>query len=195
MARLGRRPGDSTARRDILDAARRRFADEGFRGATVRAIAADADVDPALIHHYFGTKRELFASVMEFPVSPEVVVGALADISPEDAGERLVETFLSVWDQAEFHDRMRILIRSAISDEAAARMLREFVVETILAPVVDRVGAPDRRDLRAALVASQLIGLAFARHLVKVEPLVSATRDEVVALVAPTVQRYLVGEL
>ncbi|MDX1659933.1 MAG: TetR family transcriptional regulator [Nitriliruptorales bacterium] len=194
MARTGRRPGESTAREDILAAARRRFAEEGFRGATIREIAADAEVDPALVHHYFGPKRELFAAVMAFPVSPEVVVDALAEVTLDTAGEELLRTFLGIWDEPEFHDRMRILIRSAISDEASARMLREFVVESILAPLLVRLGADDVRR-RASLVASQLVGLAFIRHLIHLEPVASMPADEVVASIAPTIHRYLTCEL
>src|SRR6056297_746569 len=192
--RTGRRPGASGTREAILDAARRRFADAGYRGATIRAIAADAEVDPALVHHYFGTKQELFAAVVEFPVSPSVVVERLEQVSRDEAGAQVMRTYLSVWDLPQYQDRMRILLHGAMADERSAQAMREFVVDVLLEPVVRQLGLSDPR-LRALLVATQVIGLSFLRYLVPTEPLASMSSDDVVAAYGPTIQRYLTGDL
>jgi len=192
--RTGRRPGASGTREAILDAARRRFADAGYRGATIRAIAADAEVDPALVHHYFGTKQELFAAVVEFPVSPSVVVERLEHVSRDEAGAQVMRTYLSVWDLPQYQDRMRILLHGAMADERSAQAMREFVVDVLLEPVVRQLGLSDPR-LRALLVATQVIGLSFLRYLVPTEPIASMSSDDVVAAYGPTIQRYLTGDL
>lgn len=192
--RTGRRPGDSGTRDAILQTARRRFADDGYRGATIRAIAGDAGVDPALVHHYFGSKQELFATVVKFPVSPVVVADRLKQVAGDDAGAHLLRTFLSVWDVPEYQDRMRILMRTAMGDERSAQTIRDFIVDTLLEPVARRLGARDPRT-RALLVATQAIGLSFLRYLVPTDPIASMSTDELVAIYAPTIQRYLTGDL
>lgn len=194
MARTGRRPGASGTRDAILASARRRFAEDGYRGATIRAIAGDAGVDPALVHHYFGTKQELFGTVLDLPASPEDLVERLAAAEAHEVGRRVIETFLEVWDEPTRRERMKILLRTAMVDETAARMIRGFVVESLLAPVAARLGAGDA-PLRATLVASQLVGFAFVRYLLELEPLASASHEQVVAAYAPTLQRYLTGPL
>ena len=194
MARTGRRPGASGTREAILAAARRRFADDGYRGATIRAIAGDAEVDPALVHHYFGTKQELFATVLDLPASPADLIERLAAVDPGEVGRRVIETFLEVWDEPARRERMKILLRTAMVDETAARMIREFVIGSLLAPVATRVGAGDA-PIRATLVASQLVGFAFVRYLLEIEPLASASTDQIVEAYAPTLQRYLTGSL
>ncbi len=194
MARTGRRPGDSGTRDAILEAARSRFAEMGYRGASIRTIAGEAQVDPALVHHYFGTKRELFAEVLQFPVRPDLVVAQLAGAPPDELGEVLVRTFLRVWDEPAARDRLRLLLTTAVSDPTAARMLREFLVETVLAPVLTRLGV-DAVGWRASLVASQLVGLGLTRFVLGMEPLSTAAPDAVVVVVGPTIQRYLTGPL
>ncbi|MDP8971234.1 MAG: TetR family transcriptional regulator [Actinomycetota bacterium] len=192
--RTGRRPGDSGAREAILLAARERFAEAGYRGASIRSIAAQARVDPALVHHYFGTKRDLFVTALELPVDPAVIVEILTSGSAEQVGERIVRTFLAIWEHPQARDRMRMLLRSAVTDDQAARMLREFVFDTVLGPVVGTLGS-DHPDLRMSLAASQMIGLALLRFVIGVEPLASASHDQIVAAYAPTIQRYLTGDL
>ena len=192
--RTGRRSGASGTRDAILEAARRRFADHGYDGATIRGIAGDAGVDPALVHHYFGTKRDLFAEALEVPFDPQQIVAAVTDGDPSRAGDRLVRVLLGIWGTPRGRAMMQTLLRSALSDEDMLRQLREFMVETVLHPLAAEL-APDRPDLRAALVASQVIGLAMARHVARVEPLASADVDAVAAAVAPTLQRYLTGDL
>jgi AcrR family transcriptional regulator len=194
MARTGRRPGASGTREAILDAARRAFAEQGYQRATIRGVAELAGVDPALVHHYFGTKQELFVAAVELPVNPiEQLMAVLAD-EPDQIGQRIVEVFLSIWDHAADRSPLLALIRSAVGDERAAAMLREFITEEVLGQLARRLGSPDAR-LRATLVGSQLIGLAMARYIVRVEPLASAPAAELAAAVGPTLQRYLTGDV
>jgi AcrR family transcriptional regulator len=194
MARTGRRPGVSGTREAILDAARRAFAEQGYQHATIRGVAELAGVDPALVHHYFGTKQQLFVSAVELPVNPVEQLMAVLGDHPDQVGERIVEAFLSIWDHATDRSPLLALIRSAVGDERAAAMLREFITEEVLGQIARRLGSPDAR-LRATLVGSQLIGLAMARYIIRVEPLASAPAAEVAAAVGPALQRYLTGDV
>jgi AcrR family transcriptional regulator len=194
MARTGRRPGVSGTREAILDAARRAFAEQGYQRATIRGVAELAGVDPALVHHYFGTKQELFVAAVRLPVNPVEQLAAVLAAEPDQVGLRLVEAFLSIWDHAAGQNPLLALIRSAVTDEQAAAMLREFITEEVLGPLARRLGSPDAR-LRATLAGSQLIGLAVARYIIRVEPLASAPSAQVAAIVGPTVQRYLTGDV
>jgi AcrR family transcriptional regulator len=194
MARTGRRPGASGTREAILDAARRAFAELGYQRATIRGVADLAGVDPALVHHYFGTKQALFVAAVQLPVNPvEHLMAVLAE-DPAQAGRRMVETFLAIWDHAASQSPLLALVRSAVGDEHAAALLREFITEEVLGQIARRLGSPDAR-LRATLAGSQIIGLAMARYIVKVEPLASAPPEQVAAAVGPTLQRYLTGDL
>lgn len=192
MARTGRRPGHIDTRGQILAAARREYAARGYRGATIRGIAAAAAVDPALVHHYFGTKRELFVATLQLPFDPRDIVTAGTHGDPDRAGDRIVRTLLGIWGTENGAAMMQSLLRSALTDDQLLGMLREFMIETALTPIVTEL-SPDRHRLRATLLASQVIGLAFVRHVAKVEPLASADQDTVAAAVAPTLQRYLTG--
>jgi AcrR family transcriptional regulator len=194
MARTGRRPGVSGTREAILDGARRAFAEQGYQRATIRGVAELAGVDPALVHHYFGTKQDLFVAAVQLPINPVPQLMAVLGEDPDRTGERIVEVFLSVWDHAADRSPLLALIRSAVGDERAAAMLREFITEEVLGQLAHRLGSPDAR-LRATLVGSQLIGLAMARYIVRVEPLASAPAAELAAAVGPTLQRYLTGDV
>jgi AcrR family transcriptional regulator len=194
MARTGRRPGVSGTREAILEAARRAFAEQGYQRATIRGVAELAGVDPALVHHYFGTKQELFVAAVQLPINPVPQLMAVLGEDPDRTGERIVEVFLSVWDRAADQSPLLALIRSAVGDERAAAMLREFITEEVLGQLAHRLGSPDAR-LRATLVGSQLIGLAMARYIIRVEPLASAPAVELAAAVGPTLQRYLTGDV
>jgi AcrR family transcriptional regulator len=188
----GRRPGNGDTRQDVLDAARECFATSGYDGATIRAIAAKAGVDPALVHHFFGAKTNLFAAAMELP-APEVLPGLL-DGEVDGVGERVVRTFLTLWEDPNTRSRFLAVVRSAVRYEAAATMLRSFLSREVLGVRARNLDTPDA-DLRASLVGSQLIGLAMARYVVKVQPLASASVEAVVAAYAPTIQRYLTGDV
>lgn len=194
MARTGRRPGASHTRDAILDAARESFAERGFSDTSVRAVAARAGVDSALVHHYFGTKDRLFTAAMELPFDPAAVAPALLEPGLEGLGERLVRFFLRVWDEPVPRARIQAILRSALTQEAAAVLLRDFVTRELIGRIAAAVGTPDA-PLRATLVGTQLVGLGLLRYIIRVEPLASADPETVVAAVAPTLQRYLTGEL
>lgn len=187
--RTGRRSGESGTREAILEAARQRFAEHGFDGATIRGIAADAGVDPALVHHYFGTKERLFVEAMRFPVVPSEVLASVRNGDPDRLGEAIVRTVLGVWETRDLRAQAEALIRSAVTNDKAAAMLRTFVTSTILATVAGLTNVEDA-EYRASLVASQIIGLGIARYIVALEPLASASVDDVAAAVAPTIQHY-----
>ncbi|MDD7963804.1 TetR/AcrR family transcriptional regulator [Actinomycetospora lemnae] len=196
--RRGRRPGDSGARDAILDAARTRFAGEGFRSATVRAIAGDAGVDPALVMHYFGTKQALFVAAMEFPLDPAQVVPRLLGPGIDGLGERLVRFLLTVIDDLGDANPMLGLVRSAVGHPDAARMMREFLGEAILdrlAQAIHEAIDTDRPRLRADLCASQVVGVLVARQILALPELAAADRETLVAAYGPTIQRYLTGSL
>jgi AcrR family transcriptional regulator len=194
MARSGRRPGVSGTREAILDAARRAFAEQGYQRATIRGVAELAGVDPALVHHYFGTKQGLFVAAVQLPVNPVEQLAAVLAHDPELVGERLIGVFLSVWDHAANHSPLLALVRSAVGDEQAAAMLREFITEEVLGRIARQLGSPDA-ELRATLVGSQVVGLIMARYVIRVEPLASASPAQVAAAVGPTLQRYLTGDI
>ena len=188
--RGGRRPGESGTREAILAAARESFAHGGFRGTTIRGVARAAQVDPALVHHFFGTKDGLFVAAMELPFDPSAVLPAVLGDDLEGAGERLARTFLTVWDGAPQQAPMLNLLRSALEHEAAAQMLREFLTSVVLGALAERMDGPDV-ELRAALVASHMVGLALTRYSLRLEPVAGAHVDALVRLVGPAVQRYL----
>ncbi|MGH3717543.1 MAG: TetR/AcrR family transcriptional regulator [Pseudonocardiaceae bacterium] len=189
----GRRPAGENTRADLLDAARVEFTERGFDGATVRAIAQRADVDPAMVNHWFGGKDGLFVAAMEIPVDPEKIVHRILDGDPQRFAERILRTFLAAWD-ADGGGALAALIRSVASHEQAARMMREFVVRVIFGRIVSSV-APDQLELRASLCGTQIAGLAMMRYVIHLEPLASADHDTVVAAIAPNLQRYLTGVL
>jgi AcrR family transcriptional regulator len=188
--RTGRRPGDSGAREAILREARQSFGSAGFSGTTIRGVARAAGVDPALVHHYFGSKNELFAASLELPFDPSVVVPALLAEGLDGLGERVVRTFLGIWDATPGQGPLLALLRSAVSDDRAAQSLRDFITGVVIGPLA-RAAGPDGAELRASLVASQVVGLAMARYVVRVEPLASASADELAPLIGPNLDRYL----
>jgi AcrR family transcriptional regulator len=195
MARTGRRPGNQDTREAIMLAARKAFADKGFDGASIRAIATSAGVDPALVHHYFGSKEQLFLETLNVPVNPEDFLPKVFEGGVEGVGERLVRTFLTVWDSPA-GSTVAALVRSGLQHEWSARLLRELVTTQILRRATKELALdPAEAPKRTALVASQMIGLGLTRYILKLEPLASLPADEVVRSIAPTVQRYLAEPL
>lgn len=226
--RTGRRGGDSGTREAILAAARRQFGEHGYDRATIRAIAAEAGVDAALVHHFYGTKERLFAAAMRLPVMPgDVVAAALAPGARPDGrsqGEHLLRAFLRAWDVAVLRATFLGLLRSAVSSKRAAAMLREFAAGAILGRVADAAraaqagaaaGQPGKErqpgkagqhaagasasgadaDFRAALVASQVLGLAVTRYVLELPAITAADADALAAAIGPTLERYLSGDL
>ncbi len=196
MARTGRRPGRPGTRQALLDAARQVFAHRGYDRASIREIAAAAEVDPALVHHYFGTKQQLFLSVMGAPVNPVELVPAVLGGGLAELPERLVRTFLSVWDHPVSGPAAVALLRSAHQNEWTARLLKEFLTTQVLRRALVQVElAPSEAPFRSALVMSQMLGLAVARYVLALEPLATAPAETIVATLAPTIRRYLTEPL
>lgn len=189
MSRGRGRPTDDVDRRAaILDAARRRFAESGFAATSMRTVARDAGVDPRLITHYFGSKEQLLVATLELPINPLEKLTAVAAGGPDGFAERLLRTFLGAWD--EHRDTFSTLIRSTLAgggDHPPVIELAQNVVVTTLQDVMDG----DDRELRATLVASQLIGMAIARYVARLEPIASAGAEEIARRYAPSLQRLI----
>jgi AcrR family transcriptional regulator len=190
VARTGRRRGSPDTREAILSAARDTFADKGFDGASIRAIAAAAGCDPALVHHYFGTKEQLFLATVQAPINPGALIPQVFAGGPDGLGERLVRTLLSIWDNPEVGPAGVALLRGAMANDSSARLLREFLTSNVLRRVVEQLGV-DQPALRGTLVASQVFGIIGVRYLLRIEPLASAPIEVVAAAVGPNIDRYL----
>ena len=193
--RTGRRPGNPDTREAILAAAREAFAGRGFDRASIRSIATGAGVDPALVHHYFGTKDQLFMAALNVPFDPRDLVPQIFAGDRAQVGERLVRTFVTVWDSPAGTAAVALL-RSALSNEWTSRLMREFVVTQILRRARAQLDLPAQEaPLRVSLVASQLVGLAMARYVLRLDPLATLPVEAVVATVGPNLQRYLTADL
>ena len=189
----GRRPGAPDTRAEVLTAARASFAEKGFRGTTIRAVAASAGVDPALVHHYFGTKDDLFVAALQIPVDPREVLAPVVAAGPDGAGERLMRALLGVWDDPAVQPGLLALVRSLISDDSGG-LVRDAFIPVVVGPVLAALVA-DRPDVRIPLVASQVVGLIVARYVVALPPMAEMPAEDVVARVGPVVQHYLTGDL
>lgn len=189
----GRRPGAPDTRSAILAAARDRFARHGFSGTTIRAVAADAGVDAALVHHYFGSKDELFLAALQMPVDPRKVLASVVAEGKEGAGKRFLETFLAVWEDPELQPSLLAVARG-VMDPGSQRLLTQGFLPVVVQPIGRALGL-DHPEHRMMLVASQVVGLILLRYVLAVEPLASMPRDQVVATYGPTLQRYLTGPL
>lgn len=193
MTRSGRRPGTGQTRDEILAVARGRFAERGYDATSLRSIAAEAGVDPALVIHYFGSKESLFTEATGLPEELPALFRSLAGLGTRDRLEALVRGYVRFSDSDDSRNAMIALVRSAVSSDKAAAMLREFMTAELL-PTVAGLSAgqdagPDAR-FRASLVAAQLIGIAMLRHVVKVHPLATAAPDDIVSLVVPVIEGY-----
>lgn len=186
----GRRAAGADTRGELLVAAAAEFAEHGLDGTSMRGVARRAGVDAALVHHYFGSKEELFTesvvSVQYLPVAAE----ALAHVGPDDAAETVVRTVLAVWGRMDGRGGLRAVVASVVRSEVARDLMRELVLRRLLRPMVSRLGV-DEPERRTALVASQVIGLGMVRYILRIEPLASADDDTVVSEIAPVVHRYL----
>lgn len=191
----GRRQGASTSRNLILTSARGLFAEHGFAATSLREIARVAGVDPALVHHYFASKEELFDACVELPLDPAQVLAVVGATPPPERGEQIVRTLLELWDSPA-QPALLALLRSAAGSHGHNALIREVFLTRILARATTGLpGDAQEVALRGSLMASQMFGVMFARYILRIEPLASASHDEVTALVAPTVQRYLTGPL
>lgn len=193
MSPAGRRPGSPGTREAILAAARAEFAAAGYTAASIRQVARRAGVDPALVYHYFTGKPELFTACLHLPADPRQV-STDARRGPPD-GARIVERFLAQWedDPADPGRSFVTLVQAVSSAPEAARALREFLTERVWA--YRRPGDPAAAATTAALISSQLLGTAWARYVIRMEPFASASRAQVAAWVGPTIQAYITGRL
>ncbi len=182
--------GESDAQERIVAAAVDEFGELGYDGATMRGIAGRANVDSALVHHYFGTKADLFAQTIGAPMRPDVDIPALLE-GPQDAlGERIVRYVLEAWERPETRKRGVVLLRSGIGNRLSTPLVAAFLQRELIGRIAARVNTPDAA-FRASLVASQVAGLLIARYILQLPALAGATVDELVERVGPTVQRYL----
>ena len=191
---VGRRPGTSQTRQLILDTARQHFAELGYDRTTLRGIAAAAEVDVALVSHFFSGKQRLFAEAAALPYDPAAVVARLLTGPREQIGRRLAEQVLDLLEDPASRRQMIALIRAAASEEEAAEQIRKRINRELLIPLATALGSPDA-PLRAALTGSQVVGLVMTRHIVGIEPLARTSREQLVAAIAPTLQRYLTGPI
>lgn len=192
--RRGRRPGGADTRAALLHAAREVFNESGYDGATVRHIAGRAGVDPAMVNHWFGSKEGLFgAAVLELPFQPQELLDRLIAGPAEQLGERIVHTFLSVWDETG-GGVFIALVRSVTAHEQATHVLRDIFVKQLFTRLAAKIGAADA-PLRATLVASQMIGLGMVRYVARFDPIATAETAVLVPAIAPNIQRYLTGDI
>lgn len=186
----GRRPGKPDTKAEILEAARTEFAASGYNGASIRGIARRAEVDPSLVLHYFESKELLFTESLALPINPASMIRpVLADLSP-GIGERLVRMMLTAWDSEEAQEPLKAVIRSIFAADAMESTVVEFARATILAAFADALDGPEA-ELRGNLVAAHIVGIIVARYLVGVEPLASASIDDVATQVGPVLEAYL----
>ncbi|MFD7721026.1 TetR family transcriptional regulator [Streptomyces sp. NPDC059814] len=178
------------ARTRILEAARTEFAERGYDKTSVRGIAKAAGVDAALVHHYFGTKDEVFAAAIEVSFEPALEIADVLDGGTEDLGERLARYFIGVWENPVSRAPLLAIMRSAMTHDAAAKVLRHFVLRRLLGRIAEQVDVPDA-TFRAELAASHMVGIAVLRYVIRAEPLASADPEKIIAMVGPTLQRYL----
>lgn len=190
----GRRAAGSGTREAIAAAARQQFAEHGYRRTSLRAIAAQAGVDPRLVLHFYGSKQALFVAVVDLPFEPAQVFERLLGSGEPGVGRRLAEFVLSVLGDPDSNPVLTGMVRAAASEQDAAHMIRETVTGRLLMPLARHVGR-DHPELRAALVAAQIVGLVMARHIVGVDPLARASGAQLVDAIAPVFEHYLTGDL
>ncbi|MGW1720340.1 TetR/AcrR family transcriptional regulator [Streptomyces sp. NPDC002156] len=185
---------DAPAARDrILTAAREEFSERGYDKTSVRGIAKAAGVDSALVHHYFGTKEQVFEASIEVAVGPLLSApGSIAEGPLDGVGERLARFFFGVWENPATRKALLAIVRSAVNNEAAAGVFRRLISTQLLRRVAAQLDLPDA-ELRAELAAAQLVGIAMLRYVIKVEPLASADPEVIIARVAPAIQAHLAG--
>jgi AcrR family transcriptional regulator len=187
----GRRPGPSQTRDAVRSAARRLFAELGYDKTTIRAIGREAGVDAALVHHFFGTKEQVFVAAMQLPFEPSAVIPEIMAGPRDELAERLARLFLSVWRDPEGRAPILAILRSATTNQRAAAMFREFIATAMLTRVADALGLP---KLRVEAAAAQLVGIVFVRYVIGIEPLASVPDEQIVRLVTPVLKYYFSAE-
>jgi len=186
----GRPAGESTARADILEVARRRFLAEGYAGVSLRSIAAQAGVDPALISYHFGSKSGLFGACLDLAANPPQILARVLEGPVETLPERLIATVVHVWDDPATGAPLRMVAKEAVNDAETGRLFREMLEREMLGRIADHLGGRHARQ-RAAAAGSQLAGLIVLRYVLRAEPLASMTPDELVRHLTPTLRAAL----
>ena len=197
--RRGRRQGEPVSRDVVLAAAKKRFATEGYEKTTLRAIARDAHVDPSMVLYLFGSKADLFRESLQLIFDPQALASAVAGTADDfhdepDIGTRMVRTYLTIWESPESGPTMVAMLQSATSNSDAHEAFRTFMQTYVLTAVSGALGGDEHARLRALLAASQLVGVAVLRYVMKIPPLATLSGDELVRLIAPTVTRYLTAD-
>jgi AcrR family transcriptional regulator len=190
MARSGRRRGPSTSRATILSVAASRFADAGYDATSLRGIAAEAGVDPAVVVHFFGSKDGLFRAAVGWPFDPSDMRAELAETTSEPIATQLAQTFFRFWDDPTTGPTLLALLRSAMTHPTSTALLREFLMRRLFGQISELLPTPDV-ELRVELAAGQLIGLALLRYALRVEPIASAPVEELVKRCAPALATLL----
>jgi AcrR family transcriptional regulator len=188
--KAGRRPGESGAREHIATSARRQFGERGYDRTTIRSIATEANVDPSLVIHYFGTKERLFREVVDLPFDPDLLIASIIDGPIEERGARFARFVVNLLKDPHYGTAFTAMIRAASSDPQAARLLGERITRAVFLPLAHKLEL-DRAETRAAIAATQTIGLVTGRHILKLPALTALSDDEMVTLIGPTLQRYL----
>lgn len=190
--RRGRPPGNESTRATVLEAARKRFAAQGFAATTIRAIAADADVDASLVMQFFRSKDELFAAVMSIPPTVLALFDTAFHGSDEHLGERVVRAYLQAWEGSpEDSEPLMAMLRGAIVNKNASSQLADFIQSRLLDGTGGRVGAASEAALRAGLASSMLVGLVTSRKIIGVPLLTGADTEAIVRIIAPAIQEIL----
>jgi AcrR family transcriptional regulator len=191
MARAGRRPGPTETRAEILEAARRLFGERGFDGTTIRGIAAEAGVNQALVHHFFGSKEHIFIASVDFPVNPVDALPLILDGPRDELGQRMARFLLAVWGNPGTRAPLLALLRSSAGNEQAATMMRELLGSVLFSRFANATGGD---PMRIAAAAGQVVGVMLLRYVIQVEPLASADEEQIVAILGPIIQSCIDGD-
>lgn len=197
MSPAGRRPGNVDTRAEIIDAARRVFAQKGYDQASLRGVAREAGVDAALVHHYFDGKPDLFVAAMSIPFDPRAVRTAAGEKDVDSfSGARVIEHFLGMWDRAEgTGSSFATCVSAMASSRQVADAMREFVADRVWLVSKFKDENVDMFWRRRALVSSQLMGLAFTRYILRVRPVSTASPADIGRWAGPTLDRYVMGDI
>ena len=190
MARTGRPRGKTDTRNVILATARRMFADAGYDKTSVRDVAAAAAVDPAMIRHYFGSKDELFRATMGWPFEPAEIAARITGGDRAQMGERLTRVFFEAWEHPDSRAPLLAILRGAATHDESANLVRQFIQGQVYSQIAAGLGKSDA-ELRIDLAMSQLLGIAYLRHILKVDPIASTPVAELVERVAPAISAHL----
>ncbi|MFV8242434.1 TetR family transcriptional regulator [Mycolicibacterium peregrinum] len=190
MPPRGRRPGQPGTRDELVATARRMFAEGGYDKTSLRDIAAAAQVDPALIRHYFGSKADLFRATVGWPFDPERFSGRILDAGRDGLAERLTEAFFEFWEHPDTRSPLLAILRGAATHEESAALVRQFIEQRLYPQIATALGGADA-ELRVDLAMGQLLGIAYLRHILRIEPIASQSTEELIARAVPAVRAHL----